>query len=203
MQSLRWRTLRRWRRCSSPEDRARSLRCCAPAGFDASPGPTGEWGVGCYGWANGSPVRPASVRRAASASVAACLRATRRRGDPQVHHPSRQNTRSEQYVLSYRPVMSKLGRFPHKSMKGAHGRGHGRHPGARKAPAESIEDQSQRVRAPGIRRIPQTRLFGVSPAAADEWIVVCLGFGVEYGSVPPKPGCAGPAERNQRYPRAS
>jgi hypothetical protein len=31
---------------------------------------------------------------------------------------------------------------------------------------------------------------GVSPAAGDEWIVVCLGLGVEFGNVRPKPGCA-------------
>jgi acetyl-CoA carboxylase alpha subunit len=43
----------------------------------------------------------------------------------------------------------------------------------------------------------------VSPADADEWIVVCLGFAVECGSVPPKPGCAGPVGRNGQCPRAS
>jgi hypothetical protein len=36
--------------------------------------------------------------------------------------------------------------------------------------------------------------FGVSPVPGVLWIVVCLGFGVGYGSVPPKRGRAGPLE---------
>jgi hypothetical protein len=43
----------------------------------------------------------------------------------------------------------------------------------------------------------------VSRGAEDEWIVVYLGFDVEYWSVRPKSDCAGPAGRNDRCPRVS
>jgi hypothetical protein len=50
---------------------------------------------------------------------------------------------------------------------------------------------------------PPTFCISLSRAAGEEWIVVCLGFGLEYRSVPLKPGCAGPAGRNEQCPRVS
>jgi hypothetical protein len=44
---------------------------------------------------------------------------------------------------------------------------------------------------------------GVSHLLGAVWIVICLGLGLEYGSVRPKPGCAGPAGRSDRCPRVS
>jgi hypothetical protein len=55
-------------------------------------------------------------------------------------------------------------------------------------------DSRLRPRNYEMLALPAHFCIGVNPVREAGWIVVCLGFGVEYGSVPPKPGCAGPVE---------